>query len=330
MNCTWDGETWTSADGTACNRDHCAMRGRCSGHVDHRAGVYTCGGCVGRVRKDLAKIAHRCQALHFDAINDGIDSEAMNLIAPSSTPEQVAAKTALEERRGYCNFPRTIPESDEHHPYFVLGRLDMALRETYGPRSDLLVSVATANDYLVTLLARPEFVNGDEFEATAREIKNLRVYLEGVDHDSQEPELGRPCPTCAEGWTEGEPKAAKLRKRYASHPGYKPGQRCDKAHCRTCEGDDDAWHCPTEPAHAWTEAEYRRSVDADYVTHADYLPARELAERLNVPLSVVRKWCARTWNDEAAKYDDPLLISTRSAADGRKLYEVKRAVRLAA
>lgn len=329
--CTWDGERWTNPSGEPCNEDHCAMRGKCPNHVRHGAGLFTCGACVGRVRTDLYGVALLCQLLRFDALNDGIESEAMNLIAAAADPQQYGERrarlSALYERQGWCEWPRSeaYREDDPRHPYSVLGRLDMALRETYGPQTDLFVTVSSAIDFLIGLLKRPEFVNGDEFEDTAKEIRDLRRYLEGIDNDSREPEMGRPCPTCAAEHGKGP----RLRKRYAKHPGYRPGQRCEKKGCKTCAGDLDAWHCPDDPVHAWTEDEYRNRVDADYRDHAHELAAPDLAERLDVPLSTVRKWCARTWNESTREYDPPLLVSRRRGPDGRKVYRVSDALRLA-
>lgn len=293
--CTWDGHRWTQPDGSACAEDHCAMRGWCPNHVQREAGVRTCGACIGRTRKDLAAIVLLSTLVRYDAQVDGVDSEAMNLIARAATPEQLAGRrdqlTALYQRQGWCHWPRleAYAADDPHHPYAVLSRWDQALRDHgYLGQTDLLFTVARGAVDLNTAL-NGSFPHGDEFEDFAAEIAACRSHLEAVDHDARAAELGRPCPTCA---TE-RGKGPRLRKRYAKHPGYRPGQRCERTECPTCDGTNDAWHCPDNPAHAWTEAEYRLRVDADYVSSADRLTADQLADRFGVKRGSVTGWAAK-------------------------------------
>lgn len=287
-----------------CPRSHCGMRGRCAHHVQAESGVITCASCVGKVRSDLAAIVDLYEmGLHEEAEDAGVESEAFVLIGPSALPGSV------DYRRGFCEFPR----SDERHPYAVLATWDLALREQYGPPTDLAITVQRAADYLTGLLAGA-FPHGDEFEDFSREIGACRAHLEQVVHDSRTPEQGRHCPRCVE--LSG--KGPRLQKRYA---------RGDDE--RTKAGNNDTWHCPAESEHWWTERDYRDRVAADYVGHAKELPARELAERINRPISTIRKWAARSWEDDAKQWRDPLLISRKRGEDGRKLYPVEVAERLA-
>lgn len=293
--CTWDGETWTNAAGQTCNEDHCAMRGRCANHVRHGAQVFTCPSCIRRTRKDLEAIVQLYALLGFDARIDGIESEAMNLIGAAAAPEQYAERrarlAALYERQGWCEWPRSeaFRADDPHHPYAVLGRWRLALEDSSWLRyDDRLVTVAGAAGSLATALDGG-FPHSDEWEEFAREIAACRTHLEQVDHNARTPDLGRPCPSCV---TE-HGKGPRLQKRYATHPGYEPGQRCDRPGCRTCAGDLDAWHCPDDPAHAWTEGDYRAKVDADYVEHASALTASQLHERFGVSRGSVTAWAAK-------------------------------------
>lgn len=315
--CTWDGERWLTPAEDACNEDHCALRGRCAGHVNHAAGINTCGSCIGRTRRDIAAIVERAALMAYDAQVDGVDSEAMNLLGAAAAPDQYAARrdmlTALYERQGWCEWPR--PESyrpdDPHHPYAVLGRWDMALRDQgWLGQTDLLVTIVGAADALTKALAGG-FPHGDEFEDFAREIAACRAHLEAVDHDDRVPEQGRPCPTCADA----EGKGPRLQKRYAHHPGMKPGTRCERKGCRTCDGKDDAWHCPDNPVHAWTEDEYRNRLDADYVQHSDRLTLRDMATRTGIAAGTLRRWASPRKVQEVG--EDPVTLPPLLKAKGR-------------
>lgn len=293
--CTWDGNKWTQPDGTTCNDNHCAMRGRCPNHVQPEAGVRTCGTCIGRTRKHLAAIVVRYALMAYDAQVDGVDSEAMNLLGRAAAPEQYAARRdqlqALYQRQGWCDWPRVeaFRPDDPHHPYAVLGRWDLALRDQgYLGQTDLLITVTRAAEDLDRALNGP-FPHGDDFEDFAAEIAACLAHLEAVDHDSRTPERGRPCPSCAAEHGKGP----RLQKRYAKHPGYDPGQRCNKPNCKICDGRKDAWHCPDNPTHAWSDEDYRSKVAADYVEHSDRLTASQLATRLGVKAGTIRVWASR-------------------------------------
>lgn len=271
------------------------MRGSCPSHVHHSSGLVTCADCIRRTRKDLTAIVELYAVLAYDARADGVDSEAMYLIGRAAAPEQYAERRArlgaLYERQGWCEWPRaeTFRPDDPHHPYAVLARWDLALREQgWLGRSDLLITVSSAASALQCAL-ESGFPHGDEFETFAREIRECRAHLEAVDHDDRQADLGRPCPTCVLEHGVGP----RLRKRYSRHAWAKPGQRCTDPDCSTCDGDHDAWHCPDFPAHAWTEADYRAKVDADYVQHAAALTATQLRERFAVQPGTVRVWATR-------------------------------------
>lgn len=319
-----------------CPKSHCALRGRCANHVEQGAGIFTCPSCIGKVRSDLAAIADLYATagdmvsarlsggmLLDEAEETGIESEAFNLIGPAASTEQVQARRAYADaERGWCEYPRP---DDPHHPYAVLGRWDIALRESYGPMTDLFVTVTSAANYLTRLLAG-EFPHTREFEEFSREVVTCRVHLEQVVHDSREPESGAPCPTCAaEKGDDEKAKVPKLQRRYAPHPA-EDCKRCDvKAPIAERRSHDDTWHCPDNGAHWWTHADYEARVDGDYVTHATKLTMTDLPERTGVNASTLRRWAARKFlrldgNDPV--YDEPRLKSCGWTSDGRKLYRV--------
>lgn len=301
-----------------CPKSHCGLRG-CPEHVEQHAGIYTCPRCIGKVRRRVQRIAELYALVDLDvelrgadlgpllaeAVDDGIASEAFNLIGPAADPGQYGEKRArlrsAYEGRGWCDWPRHegFHDDDPQHPYAVLGRWDMACRESYGPATDLFVSVSRAADYLSGPLL-DTFAHTSEFEDFDRETAECLSHLEGVLHDSRAPEKGAPCPTCRA--TTPDRKAQRLVKHYAEHARdggqLKHGPLChcgDDAtgHCRICAGHEDTWHCPANAEHWWSDADYRNRVDGDYQQHATALTADQAAERFGIKASVIRVWGAR-------------------------------------
>lgn len=294
--CSWDGNQWTAPDGLVCNHHHCAMRGRCPSHVNPDAGITTCPRCIRRVKRDIETIVERITLLTFDAEVDGVDSEAMNLIARAAAPQQYAEKRRrLHERYeqlGWCEWPRSegYRPDDPHHPYAVLTSWAQVLEDAGWIKYHALHWTTTrAAAAIITALDDTDLAQGDAFEDLARDIARCRAHLDDVDHDSRTPDLGRPCPTC----TSEHGKGPKLRKRFATHPGTRPGQRCGDRLCPICDGRQDSWHCPDNPEHAWTDEDYRARVDADYLEHATALTADQLAQRFGIKASLVRQWASR-------------------------------------
>lgn len=331
-----------------CDEDHCDLRG-CPNHVNHTAGLWTCPRCIGKAKRILADIVDLYALADVDvelrhaelgqlleqAAETGVESEAFNLIGPAAAPEQYSEKRArlraLYERRGWCDWPRHegFHDDDPHHPYAVLARWDLAMRERYGPQSDLFVTVSSAADYLTGLLNRG-FPHTREFEQFDQEIRTCHAHLEQVIRDDRAPEKGAPCPACAAARGKGAPR---LQKRYAVHPGLPAGARCGAKDgsrgrvdpCPTCDGKLDTWHCPDAAEHWWSDEDYRLRVDGAYIEHATTLPALELADRLGISVRTVRRWAGRTLLDIVdgePVYGDPKLKPCGRSKDGRKLYRV--------
>lgn len=293
-HCTWDADagwiTPASEGARPCPRAHCGMRGRCANHVNTEVGHITCPSCIGRVRKQLRRIEVLYSLdLEAEVTEDGVDSEAMSLLGVAAVPG------AVDNRRGVCDYPKRV----ELHPYTVLAGWDLALREEYGPPTELAITVPRAVDYLTKLLAGA-FPHGDQFEEFAREIAKCHAHLEEVVHLAMRPEEGAPCPECAE-------PSPRLRKRYADH---------DKT------GASDTWHCPHVPEHWWTDRDYRLRLQADYLDHADALTVDQLADRYSVPASTIRRWAATTNTHRGGEWVTlpPKLKTAGRDAQGRKLY----------
>lgn len=278
-----------------CSKDHCALRNGCPNHVDHAAGIVTCPSCIGRTRKDLKTIVRLSLFdIPVEAIDAGIDSEAMNLTAVASIA------LPIDSRRGWCHYPPR-----EHHPFTVLAGWELTLREDYGPNTQLRLTIPRAADYLDTLL-NGGFPHERRFEDFAGEIRRCRAHLEAVVHDSLVPETGAPCPEC-------EGKAPKLIKRYGDSTG-RHLNNCDGGDCRGCSDDRDTWHCPADPAHWWSNADYWNRIEGKYLNPAEWMNAKDAANELGISIGAlkvraVRKPKGRSRRDGSAVYSVTVLAS---------------------
>lgn len=288
--CTWVADHWRTPEhlrdcdthdchGCApCPKNHCELNGRCPNHVDHDAGIFTCPSCIGKARRTLRTIEQRYTTeMPLEAIVAGIESEAANLLGPAAAPEQWSERrrriTSTYDTRGWCDYPRhdAVAADDPHHPYAVLGRWDIRLRDWYGHTTDLFISVSRAVDYLAGDILNT-FAHTKEFPEFMRDITACLTHLETVLSDSRTPEKGAPCPTCS---TELE-HAPRLLKRYG----------------RDITGKGDTWHCPINTAHWWTDTDYRARIDADYLQHATALTAGQMHEAHGIKPGTLRAWAS--------------------------------------
>lgn len=280
-----------------CPKSHCDLLGRCANHVEQGAGIFTCPRCIGRVKRSVRQIVERYAELPEEIEVKGVDSEALNLHGPAATAEQLQARRRFDLSRGWCDFPRTLASDDPHHPYAVLGRWDMAIRESYGPPTDLFVTVTRAADYLTGPVLET-FAHTSEFEDFARDVARCLTHLETVLSDSREPEKGAPCPTCSE--EQPDDTAPRLRKRYGAD----------------VSGKDDTWHCPAKPAHWWSDVDYRARVDGDYLKHAEALTASQMHAAHGIKPGTLRQWANRGAVKKRGRNDQ-----------GQQLYDVKQAIK---
>lgn len=262
-----------------CGKSHCGMRDRCGNHVEQHAGIFTCPSCIGKTRRQVKRIAERYAELPDEYDFEGVDSEVVNLHGPAASPEQYAERKRrllkVYEGQGWCEFPKHhLVTSDPHHPYGVLGRWDIAIRESYNQPTDLFVTVSRAVDYLAGDIL-DTFAHTQEFEDFARDINACLTHLEDVLALSKRPEQGAPCPTCRAA--SEDRKAPRLLKRYGN----------------ATDGSEDTWHCPREAAHWWSHRDYRNRVDSDFLDHATELTASQMHERYSIKPGTLRKWAER-------------------------------------
>ena len=239
---------------------HCTGREGCTSHLGPGE-AYTCLRCIGRVRANLRKVEELAALMIPDAIDVGIESEAANLAGRAAHP---AGVREMREAIGHriVRLPEevrekaraAIPDEDPWHPYAVLGRWDMMLREDYGQPTVLRITVSRSRAYLDSILTRIAQDPEQDWEEFARDIGRCLRHLEDVHRDSRKAEKGAPC------WLCEEPRPA-LLKRYGhwcnkaecdrEHPPCEPG--CTEAH----EHDHgDWWACSREETHWWSDADY--------------------------------------------------------------------------
>jgi hypothetical protein len=321
-----------------CHR-HCTCRKACPEHINP-SNPRTAPKCIGRTRDNIKAIRKLNLDTLAEAIRQGVNSEAANLAGPAlNTAENI-------EAHGYRQISIAVgrikgdAEPHSKHPLIVLGWWDMQLRQAYNQPSDKRITVANAAEYLESVLERVAQDPGQEWTELAEEVAACRAHLEAVLHASRGPETGAPCPTCAEA----DPKTApRLQKRLAEHPDLtlrvanrvcEPGSQVDentgRSKCSICRGDDDTWHCPKVAEHWWSNEDYQLRVNGQYLQAAEQLPARELAERLNLPPSTVRSWIAPTRHvtRESGTTLGPPKLKPVGTFNGRKTYSVEEATSL--
>jgi hypothetical protein len=271
MTCRFDRDAgdYLTDDGSPCRRDdygdpthHCTARRTCSQHVG--PGELTCARCLGRTRQDLRRIPELADLMPPEAEVVGLESEALNLAGPAADPEAWTWRK-VAARQGRAWHLSLIEDDDEHHPYLVLGRWDLMLREDYGQPSDTPATIANAAAYLDRQLGRVAQDSNQDFPLLAREIRKCRAHLESVLRDSQAKDRGAPCPDCSTG----SDVAPRMVREY--------GHWCEDPDCQqqfhfsiVVDGETgevrpdtsgDVWICPRNPSHWRTHADYERWVE---------------------------------------------------------------------
>lgn len=262
-----DLEQHLAPNGEPCTHDeygdptkHCTARTTCGQHIG--TNELTCARCIGRTRNDLRRITDLAALMLPAAIAGGINSEAAVLAGPAADYATFVARRRIGQKWIEANIPERnqvramealLEDDDERHPYSVLGRWDMMIREDYRHGSDQPVNVANAADYLGRQLGKIAQDENQDWPLLAREIRKCRRHLESVLATLDRPERGTPCPACVEA---GD-KAPRLIRRY--------GHWCTDEDCRKAEHytDDsgDLWTCSNNTSHQWNHKDYSKWVE---------------------------------------------------------------------
>lgn len=234
-----------------CPETHCVICGK--GHAKA-----ACTGCLEAARSDLRAIGDLCASLPAEAVEKGVQSEAMMLLGPAADPTAWRSY-ATAAMLGKIDATYLADCRDEMHPLWVLGTWEQIWRDHLDHYSDQPVTVATAWTYLDLQIGYMADQVEPAFDEFARELRGCRAHLENVLHDGIREERGAPCVQCEKPMT---------------------------------RGDDDHWHCRT--CHRTvSEAEYRLAVGVTYRAHSPSLTAADMADRIGVKASIIRVWGSR-------------------------------------
>lgn len=247
-------------------------------------------------RTDLHEILRLTANLPDEATTRGTTtSEAANLNGASANPDAWYQRIA----HGWTPSP---DNADHHHPRWVLAVWDRNVRAHYGhgPRATTptVASMAAYIDRNLTDLADAETFR---FDVMADALSACRSHLESVLHDGEQIESGAPCMTCH--------RPIRKDSTDPDNPTYR---------CTTCHRDLNA-------------NEYRLAVQAAHLKHADRLNVTDLAERIEVPASTIRRWASviRIQPVGSHSFDVPALIRPCGRdGKGRKVYRVAEALRI--
>lgn len=264
-----------------CTRNHCVGR-NCHTHVTVER--FTCPACVHSARTDLAEIVRMCADLPDEAETKGVASEAFHLNGPTANVEQWRQRG----RHGHHYEPDA--RLGEDHPLWTLHTLERVICDELDDepptgRATVDNTAAFIDERLHRLAHQPWF----DFADLQADLARARGHLEAVLHDGEQVERVAPCMDCG--------RQIVRRMTDAGEWAYR---------CERCAVD-------------LSEATYRLAVKAAHVAHADRLTAEDLATRLNVPLSDVRRWTAHL---RVAGDDLPPLLRSCGKSGGRKLYRV--------
>lgn len=235
-----------------CRELHCCICQRM--HVERN----TCTGCLEAARSDLKAIGDLCASLPAEAVEKGVQSEAMVMLGPASDPEAWRNR-ATSAMVGRLDASYLEDCRDEQHPMWVVFTWEQIWRDHLDHQTVAPFTLTAGFAYLDLQIGYMSEQVEPAFDEFARELRGCRAHLENILHDGVRVERGAPCVQCEKPMTRGE---------------------------------DEHWHCHT--CHRTvTEAEYRFAVGAAYVAHSDRLTATEMAERIGVKASTIRVWGSR-------------------------------------
>lgn len=233
---------------------HCRARRTCGRHIGKAE--LTCALHVADARRDLRRVLDLAPLMIYQALGDGVDSEAMTLAGPGADYRVFSARRTLDRlwlmdhvsatklERAMQNL---LPDDDRFHPFEVLTRWHVMVAEGYGHPIPEQLTTTGSGAYLDRQLSRLAQDPTQDFALLVREVRRCRAHLEAVIRNSHAPEHGAPCPTC-------EPPSPRLNL-VRGH--WCTDTKCEKFHY---PDDPDRYVCPRNRDHWWTETDYRKWV----------------------------------------------------------------------
>lgn len=172
-----------------CSETHCVVCGK-----EHAKAA--CTGCLEATRSDLKAIGDLCASLPAEAVEKGVQSEAMMLLGPSSDPEAWRNR-ATSAMVGRLDASYLEDCRDELHPLWVMGSWEQIWRDFLDHQTEQPISWATAYGYLNTQIGYMAEQVDPPFDEFARELRGCRAHLENVLRDGIRPQLSHvPCVYC--------------------------------------------------------------------------------------------------------------------------------------
>jgi hypothetical protein len=248
-----------------------------------------CTGCLDAARGDLRAIGDLCASLPAEAVEKGVQSEAMMLLGPTSDPEAWRNR-ATSAMVGRIDASYLEDCRDELHPLWILGTWEQIWRDHLDHYSIAPVTVASAHAYLDMQIGYMSEQIEPAFDEFARELRQCRGHLEDVLRDGIREERGAPC------------------------------VQCERPMVRT----EDHWECRRCHRRV-TEAEYRFAVVTAYRAHATRLTAADAAVRLGLKATQIRVWGARGYITKCGKDHEGITLYDVESIEAYSIMQPSRA-----
>jgi len=253
-----------------CAETHCVVCGR-----EHAKAA--CVGCLEAARSDLQAIGDLCSALPAEAVEKGVQSEAMMLLSPSADPEAWRNR-ATSAMVGRLDAAYLEDCRDEMHPAWVLFTWEQIWRDHLDHRTEELFTLATGWSYLNTQIGYMSEQIEPPFDEFARELRACKAHLENVLRAGIREEKTRvPCLDC-------DTRLIKV---------YSP------------QVIDDHWRCPKRTCNrTYNAEEFARAKHFHLASEwADkYVLVSEALSAIPRPEQTLRAWMR---NDDVATTKDP-------------------------
>lgn len=343
-----------------CTAPHCQVCGW--RHLDNNH-PRSCSHCVGEVRDDITEIVTLARPRVIEtgtyptlteAVSRGINSAAAFLAGPTAHPADWYRRRRWVTYGGLCTCNPVCPDDtdpigpachdcstttpakhpscswiigprcpaivawldanrDENHPLWVLGLWDYETAAHYQHTREHPVDMDDSARYLTGHLTNLAQDEDFDFPGMAHQLRSCRTFLEDVLHAGERVEKGAPCWVCNDGTlvVKQHAEMTNPQGKIIKDPDGRPMI-------------DDYWECPT-CGNTWDIDVYDRLVKTSRIPHATELNTTDMAIRLNLPESTIRRWAGKTRTQrdgEPAVEHPPRLRSCGRGTDGRKLYRV--------